>query len=284
MSVTVSMRQMLAAGSHFGHQTKRWNPKMKPYIFGARNGIYIIDLQKSLNLFRKAVAHVISIASEGKTVLFIGTKKQAQTLVEEEAKRCGMFHVTNRWLGGMLTNFETVRKSVDRLNELERMKEGGLFEVLPKKEVQNLEREMKKLSKNLSGIKTMNRLPGAVFIIDPKKEAIALKEAKKLGIKVIAMVDTNCDPEGIDYLIPANDDAIRSIRLVTSTVADAILEGAALFAAKKKDKEAEVAQKKAEAEKPEAEKAEAEPEAPAGTTIVEPDAEVLAELYDQEEI
>jgi small subunit ribosomal protein S2 len=284
MSVTVSMRQMLAAGSHFGHQTKRWNPKMKPYIFGARNGIYIIDLQKSLNLFRKAVAHVVSIASEGKTVLFIGTKKQAQTLVEEEAKRCGMFHVTNRWLGGMLTNFETVRKSVDRLNELERMKEGGLFEVLPKKEVQNLEREMKKLSKNLSGIKTMNRLPGAVFIIDPKKEAIALKEAKKLGIKVIAMVDTNCDPEGIDYLIPANDDAIRSIRLVTSTVADAILEGAALFAAKKKDKEAEVAQKKAEVEKPEAEKAEAEPEAPAGTTIVEPDAEVLAELYDQEEI
>ncbi|MBI3581522.1 MAG: 30S ribosomal protein S2 [Nitrospinae bacterium] len=278
MSVTVSMRQMLAAGSHFGHQTKRWNPKMKPYIFGARNGIYIIDLQKSLNLFRKAVAHVVSIASEGKTVLFIGTKKQAQTLVEEEAKRCGMFHVTNRWLGGMLTNFETVRKSVDRLNELERMKEGGLFEVLPKKEVQNLERETKKLSKNLSGIKTMNRLPGAVFIIDPKKEAIALKEARKLGIKVIAMVDTNCDPEGIDYLIPANDDAIRSIRLVTSTVADAILEGAALFAAKKKDKEAEVAQKKAEAEK-----AEAEPEAPAATTIAEPDAEVLSELYDQED-
>ncbi len=283
MSVTVSMRQMLAAGSHFGHQTKRWNPKMKPYIFGARNGIYIIDLQKSLNLFRKAVAHVVSIASEGKTVLFIGTKKQAQTLVEEEAKRCGMFHVTNRWLGGMLTNFETIRKSVDRLNELERMKEGGLFEVLPKKEVQNLEREMKKLSKNLSGIKTMNRLPGAVFIIDPKKEAIALKEAKKLGIKVIAMVDTNCDPEGIDYLIPANDDAIRSIRLVTSTVADAILEGAALFAAKRKDKEAEVAQKKADAEKPEVEKAEAEPEAPAGTAIAEPDAEVLADIYDQEE-
>lgn len=284
MSVSVSMRQMLAAGSHFGHQTKRWNPKMKPYIFGARNGIYIIDLQKSLNLFRKAVAHVVSIASEGKTVLFIGTKKQAQTLVEEEAKRCGMFHVTNRWLGGMLTNFETIRKSVDRLNELERMKEGGLFEVLPKKEVQNLEREMKKLSKNLSGIKTMNRLPGAVFIIDPKKEAIALKEARKLGIKVIAMVDTNCDPEGIDYLIPANDDAIRSIRLVTSTVADAILEGAALFAAKKKDKEAEVAQKKAEAEKPEAEKGGADIEATAATTIVEPDAEVLAELYDQEEL
>jgi small subunit ribosomal protein S2 len=178
----------------------------------------------------------------------------------------------------MLTNFETVRKSVDRLNELERMKEGGLFEVLPKKEVQNLEREMKKLSKNLSGIKTMNKLPGAVFIIDPKKEAIALKEARKLGIKVIGMVDTNCDPDGIDFLIPANDDAIRSIRLVTATMADAIIEGAAIYVAKKKDKEVEQAQKKADAEKPEA----AAPSAPI-TTIAEPDAEVLAELYETEE-
>jgi len=278
MGVTVTMKQMLEAGSHFGHQTKRWNPKMKPYIFGARNGIYIIDLQKSLNLFRKAIAALVSTAAEGKSVLFIGTKKQAQGLVQEEAIRCGQFHVTNRWLGGMLTNFETVRKSVDRLNELERMKEGGLFEVLPKKEVQNLEREMKKLSKNLSGIKTMNKLPGAVFIIDPKKEAIALKEARKLGIKVIGMVDTNCDPDGIDFLIPANDDAIRSIRLVTATMADAIIEGAAIYVAKKKDKEVEQAQKKADAEKPEA----AAPSAPI-TTIAEPDAEVLAELYETEE-
>lgn len=226
MNVTVTMKQMLEAGSHFGHQTKRWNPKMKPYIFGARNGIYIIDLQKSLKLFQASIKAAYEAAAEGKNFLFIGTKKQAQLLVEEEAARCGAFCVTNRWLGGMLTNFETVRKSIDRLVELERMSEGGLFEVLPKREVQSLEREMKKLQKNLSGIKNMAKLPGVVFIIDPKKEAIALHEAKRLGIKIIAMVDTNCDPEGIDHIIPANDDAIRSIRLVVSTIADAIVEGA----------------------------------------------------------
>ncbi len=225
MNVTVTMKQMLEAGSHFGHQTKRWNPKMKPYIFGARNGIYIIDLQKSLKLFQGSIKAAYEAAAEGKNFLFIGTKKQAQLLVEEEAARCGAFCVTNRWLGGMLTNFETVRKSIDRLLELERMSEGGLFEVLPKREVQSLEREMKKLQKNLSGIKNMTKLPGVVFIIDPKKEAIALHEARRLGIKIIAMVDTNCDPEGIDHIIPANDDAIRSIRLVVSTIADAIIEG-----------------------------------------------------------
>ena len=226
MNVTVTMKQMLEAGSHFGHQTKRWNPKMKPYIFGARNGIYIIDLQKSLKLFQGSIKAAYEAAAEGKNFLFIGTKKQAQLLVEEEAARCGAFCVTNRWLGGMLTNFETVRKSIDRLLELERMSEGGLFEVLPKREVQSLEREMKKLQKNLSGIKNMTKLPGVVFIIDPKKEAIALHESKRLGIKIIAMDDTNCDPEGIDHIIPANDDAIRSIRLVVSTIADAIIEGA----------------------------------------------------------
>lgn len=278
MGVTVTMKQMLEAGSHFGHQTKRWNPKMKPYIFGARNGIYIIDLQKSLDMFRKAIAYVVSTASEGKGVLFIGTKKQAAALVEEEAIRAGMFYVTNRWLGGMLTNFETIRKSVDRLNELERMKEGGLFEVLPKKEVQHLEREMKKLSKNLSGIKNMNRLPSTVFIIDPKKEAIALKESRKLGIKVVAMVDTNCDPDGIDFLIPANDDAIRSIRLVTSTIADAVMEGASIYAAKRKDKENEQAQKKADAAT-----AAAAPVAVAAVEAPEPSVEKLAELYETEE-
>ena len=256
MSTTiVSMKQMLEAGSHFGHQTKRWNPKMKPYIFGARNGIYIIDLQKSLKLFRNAIKHVIATASEGKSVLFIGTKKQAQLLVEEEAIRCGQFFVTNRWLGGMLTNFETIRKSIDRLNELERMKEGGLFEVLPKKEVINLDREMKKLGKNLNGIKNMGKLPGAVFIIDPKKEAIAMKEARTLGLKVIAMVDTNCDPDGIDFLIPANDDAIRSIRLVTSTIAAAVIEGAAIYATKQKDREIEQAQKVSDAKAAKAAKA-----------------------------
>jgi small subunit ribosomal protein S2 len=277
MAVSISMKQLLEAGSHFGHQTKRWNPKMKPYIYGARNGIYIIDLQKSLALFKKAIGYVVDTVADGKGVLFIGTKKQAQALVEEEAKRCGMHYVTNRWLGGMLTNFETIRKSVDRLNELERMKEGGLFEVLPKKEVQSLEREMKKLSKNLSGIKTMNRLPGTVFIIDPKKEAIALKEARKLGIKVVAMLDTNCDPEGIDFPIPANDDAIRSIRLVVTTMTDAVIEGGSIHAARKKDKEMEIAQKKADDQK-----AAAEAKA-AALALPEPDTEKLAELYEVEE-
>ncbi|MBI5636652.1 MAG: 30S ribosomal protein S2 [Nitrospinae bacterium] len=243
MNVTVTMKQMLEAGSHFGHQTKRWNPKMKPYIFGARNGIYIIDLQKSLKLFQESIKAAYDASAEGKSFLFIGTKKQAQLLVEEEAVRCGAFHVTNRWLGGMLTNFETVRKSIDRLLELERMSEGGLFEVLPKREVQSLDREMKKLQKNLSGIKNMTKLPGVVFIIDPKKEAIALHESKRLGIKIISMVDTNCDPVGIDHIIPANDDAIRSIRLVVSTIANAVIEGAEVAKRNRQKAEEETAAK-----------------------------------------
>lgn len=249
MGATITMKQLLEAGSHFGHQTKRWNPKMKPYIFGARNGIYIIDLQKTLRYFRAAVKFVAEATAAGKTVLFVATKKQAQTLMEEEAKRCGMPYVTNRWLGGMLTNFETISKSINRLNELTRMEEGGLFEVLPKKEVLFLSREMKKLAKNLSGIKEMSSVPEIVFIVDPKKEAIALKEAKKLGLTIVAMIDTDCDPDGIEHVIPANDDAIRSIRMVTSKIADAALEGTEIFKKKRvKEEEAKAAKEKVEAE------------------------------------
>ncbi|GMT42257.1 MAG: 30S ribosomal protein S2 [bacterium] len=246
LNVNISMKQLLEAGSHFGHQTKRWNPKMKPYIFGARNGIYIIDLQNTLRLFRAAVKFVTDSVADGAKVLFVATKKQAQGLVIEEAQRCGMYYVTNRWLGGMLTNYATISKSIKRLNELEKMKEGGLFEVLPKKEVLFLEREMKKLGKNLSGIKDMTGMPEIVFIVDPKKESIALKEARKLNLKIVAVVDTNCDPDGIGYVIPANDDAIRSISLVTSKIADAVIEGTEIF--KKKKVAAEEAQKTAEAE------------------------------------
>ena len=239
MNASISMKQLLEAGSHFGHQTKRWNPRMKPYIFGVRNGIYIIDLQKTLRYFRQAVKFVAEATAAGKNILFLATKKQAQELVEEEAKRCGMPYVTNRWLGGTLTNFETIRKRLDRLNELEKMQEGGLFEVLPKKEVIFLTREMKKLQKNLSGIKDMTKVPEIMFIIDPKKESIAINEAKKLGIKVVAIVDTNCDPEGVDFVIPANDDAIRSIKLITAKIADAAIEGGGMLAKRTEQAEAE---------------------------------------------
>ncbi len=255
MSATVGMKQLLEAGSHFGHQTKRWNPNMKPYIFGARNGIYIIDLQKTLRLFRSALKFVSEAAADGKTVLFVATKKQAQALVQEEAVKCGMPFVTNRWLGGMLTNYETVKKRVDRLNELEKMKDGGLFEILPKKEVVMLEREMKKLSKNLSGIQEMKGVPEVIFIVDPKKESIALKEARKLKLKIIAMIDTDCDPEGVDYVIPANDDAIRSIRLIASSISDAVAEGSAIYAKKKIEEEKEAEIEKGRKAKEEAEKA-----------------------------
>ncbi|MEE8484274.1 MAG: 30S ribosomal protein S2 [Nitrospinota bacterium] len=256
MSSAVGMKQLLEAGSHFGHQTKRWNPRMKPYIFGARNGIYIIDLQKTLRLFRSALKFVSEAAGDGKVVLFVATKKQAQALVQEEAVKCDMPFVTNRWLGGMLTNYETVKKRVDRLNELEKMKDGGLFEILPKKEVVMLEREMKKLSKNLSGIKNMKGLPEVIFIVDPKKESIALREARKLKLKIIAMIDTDCDPEGVDYVIPANDDAIRSIRLIASSISAAVMEGSAIYAKKKIEQEKEVEIEKGRKAKEEAEKAE----------------------------
>jgi small subunit ribosomal protein S2 len=227
----ITMRQMLEAGVHFGHQTKRWNPKMKPYIFGARNGIYIIDLQKTVALARAALRFVADVSARGGSVLFVGTKKQAQDVVREEAARAGQFFVTNRWLGGTLTNFKTIKQGIDRLKALETMAEDGTFDRLPKKEVAGLTREQEKLEKNLGGVKQLNRLPGALFVIDPKKETIAVHEANRLGIPVLGLVDTNCDPEGIDYVIPGNDDAIRSIKLFTGKIADACIEGSARYRA-----------------------------------------------------
>ena len=224
----VTMKELLEAGVHFGHQTKRWNPKMKKYLFGERNGIYIIDLQKTLNKFQQAYDFVRQIGASGGEVLFVGTKKQAAESIAEETRRCGMFFVNRRWMGGMLTNFQTIRKSIDRLHQLEVMKEDGTFAKLPKKEVLKLEREMAKLEFSLSGIKQMVGLPRAVFIIDPRKERIAVQEARRLGIPVVAVVDTNCDPDEIDYPIPGNDDAIRAIRLMASKMADAVIEGRGL--------------------------------------------------------
>ena len=221
----LTMKELLEAGVHFGHQTKRWNPKMQKYIFGERNGIYIIDLQKTLKKFREAYAAVRELAAGGGTMLFIGTKKQAQDTVFDEASRCGMFYVNQRWLGGTLTNFETIRKSIARLKKIEEMKEAGEYERLPKKEALELDRERQKLEKALIGIKAMEQLPSSVFIIDPRKERIAVAEAQRLGIPIVAIVDTNCDPTGIDYPVPGNDDAIRAVRLITSRIADAILEG-----------------------------------------------------------
>ena len=219
------MKELLEAGVHFGHQTKRWNPKMKEYIFGERNGIYIIDLQKTLKMFKDASKFVQDHAAEGKTVLFVGTKRQAQDAIAEEAGRCGMFYVNNRWLGGLLTNWVTVQKSVKRLKELDDMATDGRYELLPKKEVIKLERERKHLQANLAGIKDMNRLPDILFVIDSNKEAIAVKEARKLGIPVVAVVDTNCDPTEVDWVIPGNDDALRAIRLFASKIADSVAEG-----------------------------------------------------------
>jgi small subunit ribosomal protein S2 len=221
----ITMKELLEAGVHFGHQTKRWNPKMKEYIFGERNGIYIIDLQKTLKMFKDASKFVQDKAAEGRTVLFVGTKRQAQDAIAEEAGRCGMFYVNNRWLGGLLTNWVTVQKSVKRLKELDEMATDGRYELLPKKEVIKLERERKHLQANLAGIKSMSRLPDIVFVIDSNKEAIAVKEARKLGIPVVAVVDTNCDPTEVDWVIPGNDDALRAIRLFASKIADSIAEG-----------------------------------------------------------
>ena len=225
----LTMKQLLEAGVHFGHQTKRWDPKMKPYIFGARNGIYIVDLQQTVKMFKTAYDFLKEVTSSGKKVIFIGTKKQAQSAIEEEAKRCGMLYVTQRWLGGMLTNFSTVKKGIKRLNELEAMKTEGKLEAVTKKESLMLERERIKLDKYMRGIKDMTELPGAIFIIDVRKEAIAIKEAKKLGIPVVAVVDTNCSPDDVDYIVPGNDDAIRAIQLFVAAVASACLEGKQLF-------------------------------------------------------
>lgn len=221
----VTMKQLLEAGMHFGHQTRRWNPKMARYIFTERNGIYIIDLQKTLYMMKIAYDFLQELAAQGGKVLFVGTKKQAQDSVKEQAERCGMYYVNQRWLGGMLTNFQTIRKSVDRLLELEKMEEEGIFDKLPKKEVVKLQREKEKLERNLGGIKTMEKLPDALVIVDTRNERIAVAEANKLGIPIVAVVDTNCDPDLIDYPIPGNDDAIRSIKLFCTLMADAILEG-----------------------------------------------------------
>src|SRR3990170_4864662 len=238
----ITMKQLLEAGVHFGHQTKRWNPKMKRYIFTARNGIYIIDLQQTVRMFRASYDFVRDLAAEGKTVLFVGTKKQAQESVEEEARRAGTPYVNVRWLGGMLTNFQTIRKSLDRLQKLTEMETDGTFEKLPKKEVLKLSKERVKMEKVLGGIRDLRQVPEALFIVDPSREEIAVLEARRLGIPIVAIVDTNCDPDLIDHVIPGNDDAIRAIKLFLSKIADAILEGKAAYAEKTasvEDKEAE---------------------------------------------
>jgi len=233
--VSITMKQLLEAGVHFGNQTRRWNPKMKEYIFGERNGIYIIDLQKSLRLFRHAIQFVYELGSQGKTILFLGTKRQAQDVIQEESVRCGMYYVNQRWLGGLLTNFVTIQKSIKRFRELEAMRTNGQYDLFSKKEVARLERERKKLEKNLSGIKEMASLPDALFAVDTNAEAIAIKEARKLGIPVIGVADTNCDPDEVDYIIPGNDDALRAIRLIASTVSQAYLDGRAVFEAQQKE-------------------------------------------------
>jgi len=238
----LTMKELLEAGVHFGHQTRRWNPKMKPYIFGARNGIYIIDLQKTVRMFRRVYDFVVDTVAGGKSLLFVGTKKQARDSIYEEANRCEMFYIHNRWLGGMLTNFQTIRKSIDRLNYLNTIVNDESINLFPKKERLKLKKERIKLDNNLGGIRTMNGLPGAIFVVDPKNEAIAVREGRRLGIPIVAIVDTNCNPDEIDYVIPGNDDAIRAIRLITSRIADACIAGKARMEEKQQaeaDKEVE---------------------------------------------
>ena len=239
----ITMKELLEAGVHFGHQTKRWNPKMKPYIFGARNGIYIVDLQKTVRMFRTAYDFIVDTVADGKPILFVGTKKQARDSIYEESNRCEMFYVHNRWLGGMLTNFQTIRKSIDRLNYLNNIQNDESINLFPKKERLKLLKERMKLDNNLGGIRNMNGHPGAIFVVDPKNEAIAVREGRRLGIPIIAIVDTNCNPEEIDYIIPGNDDAIRAIRLITSRIADACVAGRQRLEEKQQaeaDKEVEV--------------------------------------------
>ena len=240
MADTVTVKQLLEAGAHFGHQTGHWHPKMKSYIFTQRNGIHIIDLEQTVTLLNKAYAYVRDLASNGQTILFVGTKKQAQDIVEEEAKRCGMYYVNQRWLGGMLTNFNTIQGRIDYLVRLEDKKSRGELDYLSKKDKLKVEKEMAKLNKLMGGFKEMTSLPGAIFIIDPTKEKIALSEAKKVGVKLVATVDTNCDPDGIDYIVPSNDDAIKAIKVICSRIADAVLEGKMLAeAGETKETEAE---------------------------------------------
>jgi small subunit ribosomal protein S2 len=238
----VTMKELLEAGVHFGHQTKRWNPKMKPYIFGARNGIYIIDLQRTVKMFKTAYDFVVNTVADGKSVLFVGTKKQARDAIYEEANRCEMFYVHNRWLGGMLTNFNTIKQSIDRLNYLNTIHNDGSINLFPKKERLKLKKEQVKLDNNLGGIRHMTQLPGAIFVVDTKNEAIAVREGRRLNIPIVAVVDTNCDPDEIDYIIPGNDDAIRAIRLISSRIADACIQGKARYQEKmqaRADKEVE---------------------------------------------
>ncbi len=257
--MVVTMKELLEAGVHFGHQVKRWNPKMKRYIFGQRNGIYIIDLQKTVKMFEVAYNFVKDLAARGESVLFVGTKKQAQDVIIEETQRSGSYFVNQRWLGGMLTNFKTVKQGIEKLKKIEKMNEDGTYELLTKKEVAKYETERQRLEKNLSGVKDMSALPGAIIIIDPKKESIAVAEAMKLSIPIVALVDTNCDPDDIDYVVPGNDDAIRSIRLVTSKMSDAVLEGKSILnktkeeAAEKKAIEEKIAEEKQAQEKDEKE-------------------------------
>ncbi|RWX49213.1 SSU ribosomal protein S2P [Candidatus Electrothrix communis] len=225
MAPKVTMREMLEAGLHFGHQTRRWNPKMKPYIYGPRNGIYIINLDATMKMFRTAFSYIQNAVADGGSIMFVGTKRQAQAIIKEQAIRCDMFYVNHRWLGGMMTNFQTVKNSVDRLKSIEAMQEDGSINRFPKKEILKMEKERIKLERNVGGIKNMRKLPDVLFVIDPRKEEIAISEAKKLGIPVVALTDTNCSPDGIEHLIPGNDDAIRAIRLITSQIANAVLEG-----------------------------------------------------------
>jgi small subunit ribosomal protein S2 len=245
----ITMKQMLEAGLHFGHQTRRWNPKMKPYIFGPRNGIYIINLDKSMRLFKTAYNYLVEETAKGGYVLFVGTKRQAQVIIKEEASRCSMYYINHRWLGGTLTNFQTIKKGVDRLKSIEAMQEDGSINKFPKKEILLMEKERIKLERNIGGIKNMRSLPAAVFVIDPNKEQIAVKESNKLNIPVIALADTNCSPDGITHIIPGNDDAIRAIKLITSAIADGVMEGRNQF--KEKDAVIEEMVEQAMAENPE---------------------------------
>jgi small subunit ribosomal protein S2 len=271
---TITMKELLEAGVHFGHQTKRWNPKMKEYIFGERNGIYIIDLQKTLKMFKEASKFVQELAADGKIVLFVGTKRQAQDAIAEEATKCGGFYINQRWLGGLLTNWITVQKSVKRLKELDEMATDGRYELLPKKEVIKLERERKHLQANLAGIKNMSRLPDAVFVIDSNKEQIAVREARKLGIPVVAVVDTNCDPSEVDYVIPGNDDALRAIRLFTSKISESIAEGAQLMTDK------QVADMTAATEQAQAREAQQAEDAAAALEVRAQEAAATADMVD----
>ena len=277
---TVTMKELLEAGVHFGHETRRWDPKMKPYIFGARNGIYIIDLQKTVQLFKEAYQFIRDVAAKGEYILFVGTKKQAQETIQEQATRCGMFYVNHRWLGGMLTNFQTIKRSIERLKKLEAMKNEEIYNLLPKKEVLELEKERARLEKSLGGIKDMDRLPGAIFIVDPKKERIAVKEARKVGIPSVGIVDTNCNPEELDYIIPGNDDAIRAIHLFTSKIADAVIEGRQLY---EKQLQVEVERKQKEEVPMQPSEIEAKQEVEQGEEIEETFEEETDEYEDEED-